>query len=526
VKISPQNPDIILATSWDKIRAQDGRIYGKYSRLYRSQDGGKTWENEQKDPLPVSYDDPSQPITQTYEGRMGIAFAPKDPDTVYLISSTAGGNFNGFFKSTDTGKSWKAIGATSGGTLQTISGGFAWWFGRVWVDPRDTDHVWVAGVSLAESQNGGVNWSTSGSVHADQHALAWDPFNKDRVYLGNDGGFYKSDSNGSVSAPWTKTAKMPVTQFYAMDSSEQDIKRLNAGSQDNNSVKSWQADGSTTGEWVPYVGGDGMMNRIDPNDQRYYYGCSQNGGCQAFTPSGSRGITIPGARKNWVAPLEFMNTDTKILLGGSESVERINIGAGGNWEAISPDLTGGPTPRGAGYGTVTAIGTGYKDKNLAWAGTDDGRLWRSTNVSADASKVKWTRIKDKALPKRWVTRVEVSPKNDKWTVAAFSGWRWLDTSDDPLISLTKDGGDTWKDITGNLPKAPVNDVIWSPTHKNWLYAGTDVGVFMTKDLGKTWIKIGANLPLAPVNDINIQEKSGILYAATFGRSIWQTKINE
>jgi len=526
VAISPDDPDVVLATLWDKVRAQDGRIYGKGSKLYRSTDGGQSWTDEQQAPLPISYDDPNQPTTVTYVGRMGIAFAPTEPGRVYLISSTAGGNFNGFFTSSNNGKDWTAVGPTSGGTLQGITGGFAWWFGRVWVDPEDSDHVFLAGVQLAESVNGGASWTLNFAVHADQHAMAWDPNVADRVYLGNDGGFYKSNSNGSTGGVWTKTALMPITQFYAMDSSEQDVARLNAGSQDNNSLKSWQADGSVNGNWVPYVGGDGMMNRIDPTDQRYYYGCYQNGGCSAFTPSGQRAIPIPGLRKNWVAPLEFKGTDEKILYGGSERLNRINIGAGGSWEAISPDLTGGPTPRSAGFGTLTAIGSGYADADLVYVGTDDGRLWRSKNASDPAAQVAWKRIRDDALPKRWVTRVEVSPMTDRWAAATFSGWRWLDGEDQPHVTLTQDKGRTWTDISGNLPDAPVNDVIWHPTEKKSLFVATDVGVFSTTDLGVTWTKVGANLPLVPVHDINIQIESGTLFAATYGRSIWETSIME
>ena len=156
VAISPDDPDIVLATLWDKVRAQDGRIYGKGSKLYRSTDGGQTWTDEQQAPLPISHDDPGEPTGNTYVGRMGVAFAPTEPGRAYLISSTAVGNFNGYFTSTNNGKDWTAVGPTSGGVLQQITGGFAWWFGRVWVDPQDEDHVFVAGIQLAESINGGA----------------------------------------------------------------------------------------------------------------------------------------------------------------------------------------------------------------------------------------------------------------------------------------------------------------------------------------------------------------------------------
>ena len=247
---------------------------------------------------------------------MGIKFAPSEPGRVYLISSTAGGNFNGFFTSTNNGKDWTAVGATSGGVLQTITGGFAWWFGEVWVDPQDEDHVFVAGVQLAESVNGGESLDAQRSG-ARRPARAWPGTRSSRTRS------TCPTTAGSTATPRTaarprrgpRPPKMPITQFYAMDSSEQNAKRLNAGTQDNNSLKSWQADGSITGDWVAYVGGDGMMNRIDPEDQDYYYGCSQNGGCRAFTPVGSPAITIPGARKNWVAPLEFRGSNTKVMYG-------------------------------------------------------------------------------------------------------------------------------------------------------------------------------------------------------------------
>ena len=526
VAIDPGNSDIVLVTTWDKIRDQVARLYGKGSKLYRSTDGGKTWKDEQKAPLPVSYDDPGQPVTATYVGRMGIAFAPSDPQTVYLISSTAGGNFNGFFMSKDAGDTWKAVGPTSGGVLQTITGGFAWWFGRVWVDPKDAKHVFLAGVSLAESKDGGQTWATTSSVHADQHALAWDPNQKDRVYLGNDGGFYRSDNNGAVGSPWVKTPLLPATQFYSMDTSLQHNGWINGGAQDNNSLKSWDSDGTVDGTWNAYVGGDGMMNRIDPNDDGYYYGCSQYGGCLAFTPKGSRSIAVPGSRQNWVAPLEFKNTDTKVLYSGSEAVNRINMkDANPTWETISPDLTGGADPRNpSSFATVTAIGSGFKDAGLIYAGTDDGRLWVTYNGDSAADAVKWTQITGPDIPQRWVTRVTVSPYDDDQTVATFSGWKWGSFS--PHVVMTKDEGKTWTDISGNLPQAPVNDVVWSTTDKKELFVATDLGVYRTRDLGKHWTKVGANLPDAPVLDIDIQPQTHRLFAATFGRSIWQTNLSK
>jgi hypothetical protein len=523
VSINKNNPDVMLATTWDKIRDEKSRIYGKNSFLYRSTDGGKTWANIHQPPLPQSVDVEGQPVTATYVGRMGVDFSDSDPNRAYLISSTAGGNFNGFFTSTDAGATWTAVGPTSGGTLQSISGGFAWWFGRVYVDPADPQHVFAAGVSLAESLDGGLTWTTSQTPHADQHGLEWDPFTPGKVFLGNDGGFYWSNQNGAARGLWAKTPHLPVTQFYAMDVSVQDGRRLNAGSQDNGSLKSWASDNTVNGDWFNFVGGDGMMNRIDPTNDRKYYGCSQNGGCRGFVDGAGFTMTIPGARKNWVAPLEFA-ADPRHLFGASEYVSRINTDAGQRtWQRISPDLTEGTEPRAPGFGTVTALGTTPADANLVYAGTDSGLMWVSRNAMAAPDQVTWEKLQSPVFPGRWVTRITVDPQDPAVAWASFSGWR--SGEDHPHLVMTRDGGRTWADIAGKkIPQAPVNDVIRHPTKKSWLFIATDVGVFRTTNLGKTWVKVGANLPLVPINDIDLPAGSSTLYAATYGRSIWTTSL--
>jgi photosystem II stability/assembly factor-like uncharacterized protein len=525
VSINETNPDIMLATTWDKIRDEKSRIYGPHSYVYRSTNGGHTWAKVHNAPLPQSETDPALQTPDNLVGRMGVDFSDTDPTRAYLISSTARGNFNGFFTSTDAGATWTAVGPTSGGTLQNISGGFAWWFGRVYVDPVDPQHVFVDGVNLAESTNGGLNWVTSQTPHADQHGVEWDPFTPGKVFLGNDGGEYWSLENGRARGLWAKTPRLPVTQFYAMDVSVQDNARVNAGSQDNGSLKSWANDNTVNGDWFNFVGGDGMMNRIDPTNDRKFYGCSQNGGCRGFLNGPpSFNMTIPGQRKNWVAPLEFA-ADSRFVFGASEFVNRMNTDVGQRtWEQISPDLTDGPElPRAPGFGTITALGTTTADPNLVYAGTDSGLMWVSRNAMAPATDVTWTKLASPVFPGRWVTRITVDPDNANVAWASFSGWRSGDGY--PHLVMTSDGGNTWVDIVGmRVPQAPINDVIRHPSKPKWLFIATDVGVFRTTNLGKTWIKVGDNLPLVPINDIDLPAGSDTLYAATYGRSVWTTSL--
>jgi photosystem II stability/assembly factor-like uncharacterized protein len=529
VSINESSPDIMLATTWDKIRDEKSRIYGPHSYVYRSTDGGRTWTNVHNAPLPQSETNPALQTPDNLVGRMGVDFSPSDPNRAYLISSTARGNYNGFFTSTDAGATWAPVGAQSGGPLQSISGGFAWWFGRVYVDPTNPLHVFVDGVNLAESTNGGLNWITSQTPHADQHGVEWDPFTPGKVFLGNDGGTYWSLENGRARGVWAKTPRLPVTQFYAMDVSVQDGSRVNAGSQDNGSLKSWALNNTVNGDWFNFVGGDGMMNRIDPTNDRKYYGCSQNGGCRGFvgtaTGQTSFGMTIPGARKNWVAPLEFA-ADPRFMFGASEFVHRIDTEPGVGqrvWQRISPDLTEGTEPRAPGFGSITALGTTTADPNLVYAGTDSGLMWVSRNAMAAPADVTWTKLESPVFPGRWVTRVTVDPQNANVAWATFSGWRSGDGY--PHIVMTSDGGSTWVDIAGKkIPQAPINDVIRHPAKPKWLFIATDVGVFRTTNLGKTWIKVGANLPLVPITDIDLPAGSETLYAATYGRSVWTTSL--
>jgi photosystem II stability/assembly factor-like uncharacterized protein len=510
VAFDPKNPKRIFVSMWDHIRYPDVRVYaGPGSGLWRSTNSGKDFDQlGPANGLPPSTND---------TGRIGIGIDPSHPKNVYTIFSTATGTYGGFFKSTNGGDSWMLSPGAS--TLAEAESVYAWWFGRIWVDPRNSDHVFVAGVPLAESKDGGMTFPTrQGQQHADHHAMAWDPKKKGRVYNGNDGGVYRSEKNGA-STSWIAARYEPYVQFYSIDVSEQKPSRVNGGLQDNGSVRSWNGT-----DWNEYYGGDGVKNLINPNDFNNVFACSQYGACARSIDGGNRMEDIElkylSTRKNWLTPIEVDSKNENIVFIAGDTVNR-STDKGDSFTPISPDLGRDPgretNPLYAGhYGTVTTIGITAADRQTVYAGTDNGRLWVTRNQG-----LTWTELQHKNLPNRWVTRIAVSQKDPKLAFASFSGFRQGDHSS--YVAMTSTAGNRWRDIDGNLPKAPVNDVVLVGKK---LYAATDVGVFVTKSWAKkrtTWLKVGSALPLISVHDLKYVPKNDTLYAGTFGRGIWKVK---
>ena len=499
--IDPLNPNRVFAAMWDHLREPNLRRYGGVgSGLYRSTNGGTTWER-----LTNGLPGPGATI-----GRIGVALAASNPQRVYAIVIQANGLFQGFYRSDNGGDSWSNVPPDA--KLADAQASFGWWFGRLWVDPVDQAHVFAAGVTLCESQNSGVSFTEHITPHADHHAMAWDLKVPGRVYLGTDGGTYRSDINGT-NDQWTKAIYEPITQFYSVDVSEQDENRLVGGTQDNGVNRSY---GGTS--WNTYVFGDGLAALIDPVNQNLVYGCFQYGNCYRSTDGGTTTTyftnAIGSARRNWFAPLQFDPSNTAILYYGGNRVHR-SVNNAVNWSVISPDLTGGPGPDpNYPFGTITTLAIAKTDPNRILAGTDDGRVWFTTNLGAS-----WTRVTDPDLPGTWVTRVIFDPLNAMVAYATFSGFRA--GSELPYVLKSTDGGATWASITGDLPQAPVNDIV---VVGSTLYVGTDVGVFHSANGGATWLPAGDNLPNVPVTDLEYRAASNSLYAATFGRGIYKLSL--
>jgi hypothetical protein len=624
VAVDPVNPDRVYATLWDHHRTSYLRPYGGIgSGLYVTDNATAptvTWEridNSHVSGALPSYDASQSGLnTDPSLGRMGVAIAPSDHTRVYLITGESLGNDKGFFVSNNGDRPLSAGGPTF--TAGGRAGGnsrFEWWFGRLFVDPVNKDHLFKTDVSLRRSSDGGATWANVGGPHADQHAMAWDPNVPNRVYLGDDGGMYRSAANGDSG--WVHGTSMPWLQLYHVAVSQTRPNRIAIGLQDNGSNRSWSNINDAVADpvaanWASYGGGDGHYVVIDSSDDTYYYSCSQNAGCSgvhdvssttttlsaaavvgatnvkvgsvaglvagntitidstganpetvtmttvgtsgaggtgvSFTPAlafahasgatvvkngvagtqslgfGSRGT---GLRCTTDAPLVQDPSDSATLYLGCNVLSR-STNRGASWTTIAPvDALTGPAPPDdsttnnplyAGqFPTISTIAPSKSDPNTIYVGTDNGRLWKTNDLGGV-----WQEFPNPFAPDpaRWVTSVIVDPTNANHAFASYGGFREGYTSAN--VYETADGT-TWRNVSGNLPNAPVNFLSYDAANDT-LYAATDLGVFfMQKDI-EVWTKLGDNLPNTATEDLKLQASSGDLYVATFGRGAWRIPV--
>lgn len=498
--INPIHPDTMYAAMWERVRRPDRRSYGGItSGIYRSVDGGTTW-TELTSGLPSSASD---------KGRIGIDLCTSYPETLYAIYADKTGYFQGVYKSTDHGTSWQQ---TNDGALGSSYQSYGWWFGRIKVDPVDQNIAFVIGFDLYKTTTGGNSWSnvSSWNVHVDQHEVYIDPGDNDFVVLGNDGGLYISSNGGST---WNWVNNLPITQFYTCEVDEQYPGRLYGGTQDNGTNRTMS--GGLT-DWEMIYGGDGFYVLVDPLDNSFVYAEYQYGNLARSTNGGSsfysamNGISSSD-RKNWNTPVVFDPQNPSILYYGANRLYR-SVDKAASWSAISPDLSNGPGNGNLVYGTITTISVSPLNSEIVYAGTDDGNVWVTTDNGAN-----WENISG-ALPVRWVTRVAAHPTEELTAFVCLSGYRYNEYI--PHILKTEDAGQNWLDISGNLPEAPVNDVIPDPDSLNTLYVATDLGVYVSRDGGADWKMLGHGLPLVPVCDLRLHNPTRKLVAATFGRSMY------
>ena len=551
IALDPANPNRVYAALWDHHRDPAARTYGGVgSGLYRSDDDGATWTRLQDitTALP-SYDRAQTGLTADASlGRIGVAVAPTDPNRVYVITGDTNGFDKGFFVSNDGGDTFQTAGHANNNSE------YQWWFGRIWVDPGNENHVFAADVSLRQSMDGGQTWASVGSVHADQHAMAWDlstvaatSQSAERIYLGNDGGMYHSDADGTTAASWVHATYEPWNQAYHIAVATGNDNRIATGLQDNGSVRTWTAANPAPADpslFNAYGGGDGHYVAIDPSNNALYYQCSQNGSCGGVQDNANGtqttlrfGHKAGNTRFTTDAPLVIDPTNPAVLYIGGNVLDR-SVDHGQTWTQISPsdpnDLPGPPPTETENdpvyantYATISAIApaaagadpNGYA--STIYVGTDTGYVWKT----ADAGQT-WTQLT--GLPQLWVNAIVVDPADASRAWVAFSGFRVGD--DTAHIYETTDGGATWTPVDRTLPDAPVEDILYDAAGDS-LYASTDLGVFWARippgapqATPLNWKRVGTGLPVTPDMSLQVDGSDTTLFVGTFGRGIWKIPL--
>lgn len=543
IVLDPSDPGRLLAASYDRRRrAWDFRETGPGSGIWRSEDAGATWER-------IEGGLPGGEI-----GRIGLAYAPSDPAIVYATiengnpavpeaktdvgtTEAASGRrepsegtaprrrlIGGeIYRSQDGGKSWKKVNESQ------VGGSPAYYYGQIVVDPRDAETVYVLSVPLWRSRDGGKTWKndTARGIHVDHHALWIDPTDTAHLLLGNDGGMHESFDRGEH---WDHFNELPIGQVYAIGVDLQDPYWVWGGLQDNGT---WGIPSAQTtslplsrSDALRINGGDGFYVVVDPRDPDLIYSESQFGALsrlhvhrgerKSIRPQAERGQ--PRLRFNWMSPIALSPQHPDTIYFGSQYLHR-SRNRGDDWQTISPDLTTNDAAKIEGdvpHCTITTIAASPLRAGLLWVGTDDGRVWLTRNDGE-----RWIELTDRFqdVPRGlWVSRVEASYHDEKIAYVAFTGYREDDRN--PYLFLTTDGGDTFRSLSANLPRASVNVVREHPRNPDVLLVGHESGVCASIDAGGTWHPLGSKLPTTPVHDLVVHPREPDVVVGTHGRGVW------
>jgi hypothetical protein len=505
IVINPSNGNIVYAAMWERVRNPAYRqVGGMTSGIWKSTNGGDSWA-ELTTGLP-----PHDPDN----GRIGLGISSTNPNILYALYSDHPGNVMGIWRTTNGGDSWESRLVSPN---PSEFGGFGWYFGNIWTHPTNANTVYLGDVEHWKSTDGGANWySILHQQHVDMHAMWQDPNNPNHIVTGNDGGVFTSSNGGSS---WMKCYDLHITQFYAITVDQLLPQRLYGGTQDNSTPRTLTGN---VNDWDVLFYGDGFYSSVDWTNSRVIYAEAQYGYLGKSIDLGENwNLILNGIseteRKNWCTPVVMSPIDNNVLFFGGERVYKTTDG-GGQWNPISPDLTGGQGPGNLVYGTITTISQSPSNADIIWAGTDDSRVWVTTNGGGN-----WTLVSDD-LPDRWCTRVTADVFDQAAAYATFSGYKVDELL--PHIFKTTNYGSSWTDISGNLVDIPVNDILPDPQYPERLFIGTDFGMYHTEDGGTTWMALGEGHPICPVFDIELHDGARKLVSGTHGRSMYSFDLSQ
>jgi photosystem II stability/assembly factor-like uncharacterized protein len=508
----PRNSQNVYAVLWQAQQGpwENGVFSGPNSGLYKSTDGGTTWN-------PIGAGLPT--YAQGGLGRIGLGIAPSDGTRMYALVE-ARGEAGGVYRSDDAGANWRRVNGE--GRIYGRGGDFA----CVRVDPKNKDMIYVANTSTYRSTNAGQSFTAfKGAPGGDDYHTIWiNPINPNIIALAADQGATISVNNGVT---WSTWYNQPTAQFYHVNTDNQTPYWVYGGQQESGSagVASRGNDGQiTVRDWHPVGADEYGYVAPDPLDPNIIYGSK---GTHYNRITGEVEERNPRGNYRFLrtAPLLFSYVDPHVLYLGAQVVLKTTDG-GRNWEAISPDLsreTYDLPPSVAAYpdaakqqatrrGVVYSIAPSRRNVNVIWAGTDDGLI----HVTRDGGK-NWKNVTPPAMtPWSKVAQLDASHFDDDTVYAAVNRLRVDDLK--PHIWRTHDGGATWKETVRGLPDAPVNAVREDPVRKGLLYAATELAVYVSFNDGDDWQSLRQNMPATSIRDLVVHEDD--LVVGTHGRGFW------
>jgi photosystem II stability/assembly factor-like uncharacterized protein len=546
--MDPSDPNTLYASMWNRIRRRwSDPVPEAGDFVYKTTDSGKTWT------LLTN----GLPDTR-FTGRVGLSISAKNPNVVYAFIDNhtpareprpderdAYGRQKELvvkgaevYRSDNKGESWQKA-SDSTPYMENLSGTYGWVFGQIKADPNDENTVYILGLGISKSVDGGKTFSPMRiNVHGDHHGLWIDPTNSNYMLNNNDGGVNTSYDGGKT---WTTFYTIPTTQFYNVaydmatpfnvQGSVQDEGSMGGNVQyipnrANQKVKGW--------EYVP--GGEGTHIAIDPRNPNVSYSSSFYGRLMRSDRSQSgrdrsknlvfpNGEGEPALRGEWMAATILSPHDPNTIYHGFQYLYK-SSDQGQTWTRISPDLTAfsaehqGKLPYAISHAAITALSESPMKKGVLYVGTDDGRVHISLNDGTS-----WTEAT--GLPAyTHVSRIEAS--------RFVAGTVYLTLNDrrqdniTPQVFKSTDFGKTWQRISGNLPASPVNVIREDPKNRRVLYLGTDLGVYISKNAttsatnrGVVWQTLQGNLPASVlVQDLFVHPRDNVMVIATYGRGIY------
>lgn len=453
-----------------------------------------------------------------------LAYYLEDANSLLFDTPVKGAEL---YRSDDEGKTWKK---THEEYLDRVYNSYGYYFGMVKAGIENPEVVYIAGVPILRSEDGGKTFENINkeNVHADHHALWVNPKNNKHIVNGNDGGVNISYDGGEN---WTKCNSAAVGQFYAINVDNAEPYNVYGGLQDNGvwmgshtyeSSVEWHQSGQ-----YPYksiMGGDGMQVQIDSRNNNIVYTGFQFGNYSRInmetedytyiTPKHELGDRP--YRWNWQSPILLSPHNPDIIYMGANKLLR-SMNKGDDFEAISDDLTAGGKTGDVAFGTITSFSESPLKFGLIYTGSDDGMVYRTKNGGHS-----WDKIMNNLPESYWVSRIVASKFDENTVFLSLNGYRNDDFSS--LIYISENQGDTWNRIGLNLPFEPINVILEDSENEGILYVGTDHGAYISTNKGISFELLSAEIPKVPVHDMIIQSREKDLLIATHGRSIYKIEL--